>query len=323
MEDYTAVRYGENGRLPAGVIYDKRPPVEAYLKDPGKEIQQAADDAGPESTPEEPDEPLPSPEEMGRLVVPSAIWTAGVLYYIYYIGEEMRQFDVADILAARWAQGKLEVVDERTKTALDRLIKKRDRRMAREEREMLYKRVFNFGEARPNPYIPINETFPSDWNRLMKGVAAYPVHPSEEDAHMVDAARTMIFRATYDLQLHLSEAMAGTAYMMAAEVFTLLRESSDLLRGEEIIENFGVPGQGMNSVIEHIAAEEFNQLLPVELLSMLAEAGSRILQEWVAKFNPQTYAEAPGSALDQSFLNALIVPAQEWRYANTHLSSYF
>lgn len=320
MEEYAAIKYVESEYLPAGVIAEAPGPYGKYRPGQRKMDLRSADGGESGDTPEKPEDTQPAGEEMGRLVVPSAIWTAGVLYYTYFVGEEMRLFDVADILVTRWSQGKLDATDERTIIALDRLMKKRERRMAQEEREMLYKRVFNFGRSGSGGYILFNETFPLDWNRLMKGVAAYPVKPMGEDDPAASAARTMIFQATYDLQLHLSEAMAGTAYMMAAEVFTLLREASDLLRSEEIIQSFGVQGLGMNSVIEHIAAEEFNRMIPVDLLSTLGESGSRILQDWVAKFNAQTWAETPGDSLHQSLIHTLVTPAQAWRAANSQLS---
>lgn len=248
-------------------------------------------------------------------IMPAAIWAAGTLYSAYYTGEVLRVFDLVDVLLSCWVSGRLDIPAGNATRALERIYRKSARRVSVTARVQLYRRVFQFGTletAEAPSYTPAHVSFSAAWERLMRGAAACAWHRSLGENERAEIAQTQILQATRELQRGLSAAMAGSSYLMATEVATLLRESLDLLGGPEIVERFGVPGQGAGSVIERMTAELFALTLPVARVHALGWAGAQVLQDWVAAYNGPSTAE--------EHLRRLLKPAGEWNAAWAALS---
>lgn len=246
----------------------------------------------------------------GRGVIPENIRAAGALDYIYYVGEMMRVFDIANALVLRWARGALDVPEGKTADALYRFHKLREERSTAEERGMLYKRVLNKGDAKLLSNMVVNESFPMYWHNLMTEVAEY-IRKSEGSSTDGRVSRTPIYQATRDLQHNLTEHMTGMAHRQVHEDYAHLKDALGILAGEEVVGSLGGRRKTIWSVIEQVAKEDLGVAVPTSTLKTLAVEGNRIFQ-WLAEFTPGTVSDERF----QKFLDA----AEAWVIARAGLS---
>ncbi|MCU0524088.1 MAG: hypothetical protein MUF72_04615 [Elainella sp. Prado103] len=246
----------------------------------------------------------------GRGVIPDNIRAAGALDYIYYVGEMMRVFDIANALVLRWARGALDVPEGKTADALYRFHKLREERSTTEERGMLYKRVLNKGDAKLLSNMVVNESFPMYWHNLMTEVAEY-IRKSEGTATDGRVSRTPIYQATRDLQHNLTEHMTGMAHRQVHEDYAHLKDALGIIAGEEVVGSLGGRRKTIWSVIEQVAKEDLGVAVPTASLRTLAVEGNRIFQ-WLAEFTPGAVSDETF----QKFLNA----AEAWVIARAGLS---
>lgn len=246
----------------------------------------------------------------GRGVIPENIRAAGALDYIYYVGEMMRVFDIANALVLRWARGALDVPEGKTADALYRFHKLREERSTAEERGMLYKRVLNKGNAKLLSSMVVNEAFPMYWHNLMTEVAEY-IRKSEGSSDDGRVSRTPIYQATRDLQHNLTEHMTGMAHRQVHEDYAHLKDAMGIIAGEEVIGSLGGRRKTIWSVIEQVAKEDLGTAVPTATLRTLAVEGNRIFQ-WLAEFTSGTVSNESF----QKFLNA----AEAWVIARAALS---
>jgi hypothetical protein len=246
-----------------------------------------------------------------QVVIPSNIRAAGALYYNYFIGEVMRVYSIADSLVLRWASAALDIPDGQTAAALYRYYKKREDRATPDERGMLYKRVFNMGDAELLSRMVVNEEFEGLWFRLMTEVTEY-IHKMEDNGSTNGhISRTPIFQATKELQYNLTEHMTGMAHLQVAEMHSHLQEAIELLQSEDVIDHFGGRRKNMFRVIERIAAEDMDTTIPTSLIRTMAVEGAAVLQNWVASFDQQTFTE------DQ--FQSLLDSAEAWIIAQASM----
>lgn len=216
-------------------------------------------------------------------MIPENIKAAGVLDYLYYIGECMQVFNVTNALVLRWASGMLDIPEGKTAAALYRFHKLRNERNTSEERAMLYKRVLNKGNGRVLSNMVVNQSFPGLWYQLMQEVTDYidKTEGSRWGAGWV--SRAPLYQATKNLQYNLSEHMTGMAHVQVTEDYANLQEALDILKSPEILGDFGGRRKNVWSVIEQIAKQDLGKTVPTANLRSLAVEGNKIFQ-WIATF---------------------------------------
>ena len=220
-------------------------------------------------------------EEQG--IIPKNIKAAGALDYIFYIGEVLQVFNVADALVLHWARGSLDVPDGPAASALYRYHKLRDERASLEERFMLYRRIFNRGNAQLLSKMPANEEFPYLWGNLMTAVANY-ISKTETASENRLVSKEPIYQIIRQLQYNLTEFMTGMAHIQTAEMYAHLQEALEILQMEDVVDHFG--GRRRKSVwrvIEEIAHRDFNQSLNVSAIRTVAVEGNRVFN-YIASF---------------------------------------
>lgn len=245
-------------------------------------------------------------------VVPANIKAAGALDYIYYIGEGMRLFEVANALVLRWASGMLDIPEGKTAAALYRYHKLRNERNTPEERAMLYKRVLNKGNGRLLSNMVVNQAFPTLWQQLMVEVTEYigKVEGSKSKEGWV--SRSPMYQATKNLQYNLSEHMTGMSHVQVTEDYAHLQEALDILKADEIVGKFGGRRKSIWSVIEQIAKEDLGVAIPTSTLRSIAVEGNRVFQ-WVANFDE--------SVIRENDFNDFLQAAEAWIIAQASLDS--
>jgi hypothetical protein len=243
-------------------------------------------------------------------VTPANIKAAGALDYIFYIGEGMRVFDVANALVLRWAGGMLDIPEGKTAAALYRFHKLRNERNTSAERAMLYRRVLNKGNGKLLSNMVANHAFPRLWHQLMAEVAEY-IRKSEGSRDSW-VSRASLYQATKNLQYNLTEHMTGMSHVQVAEDYAHLQEALDILRAEEIMNNFGGRRKSLWSVVERVAKEDLGTMIPTSLLRTIAVEGNKVFQ-WTANFEE--------SAVQESEFNTLLSAAEAWIIAQASMES--
>lgn len=260
-------------------------------------------------------------EEQG--VVRENILAAGALDYIFWLGDYMGIFKIVDAVVLRWGSGLVDVTNGPAAAKLYRYFKLRDERATMEERAMLYKRVLNRGDGQLVGKMVVNESFPSLWHKLMAEVAEF-IRKSEESRGGVEqVSPAPIYQAVRDLQYNLSDHMTGIAHMQVQEMYGNLQEAIDILRDDEVMDQFSV-GRRKNlwTVVERLAKEEFDTSLNVAALRTLAVQGNKVFR-WIADYDGTTPIATglspvvPG--VDTKSLQALLDAAQAWIIAQTEV----
>lgn len=244
-------------------------------------------------------------------VIPENIKAAGALDYLYYIGEGMRVFDVANALVLRWASGMLDIPEGSTAGMLYRFHKLRNERNTAAERAMLYKRVLNKGNGKLLSSMVVNDAFPMLWHQLMAEVAEY-IRKSERGKDTW-VSRSPLYQATKNLQYNLTEHMTGMSHVQVTEDYAHLQEALDILRAEEIINHFGGRRKSLWSVIERVSKEDLGSMVPTAPLRTIAVEGNKVFQ-WVASF------ESEGGVRDVDF-NTLLTAAESWIISQASMES--
>ncbi|MBI1240820.1 hypothetical protein [Umezakia ovalisporum] len=223
-----------------------------------------------------------STEQQG--VIPANIKAAGALDYIYYIGEGMRVFDVANALVLRWASGALDIPEGKAAAALYRFHKLRSDRSTPEERAMLYKRVLNRGNGQLLSSMMPNTVFPRYWHALMSEVTQYISKKEGMGKADNQPSRSQLYQAVKNLQYNLTEYMTGMAHLQVTEDYAHLQEAMELLKMEEIINHFGGRRKSLWNVIESVAKQDLGVTVQTSVMRDLAVEGNKIYQ-WIANFN--------------------------------------
>jgi hypothetical protein len=222
-------------------------------------------------------------------VIPDNIRAAGALDYIYYLGDIMHIFNVANALVLRWASGMLDVPDGITATNLYRFHKRRIERSTPEERAMLYKRVLNKGNGKLLSNMVPNKDFPMLWHALMAEIAEY-IKKTESSRSNEQVSRSPLYQASKNLQYNLTEFMTGMAHRQVHEDYAHLQDALEIIKNEEIISRFGGRRKSLWNVIETIAKEDLGAPVPTASLRTLAVEGNRVFQ-WIANFKEGTVKE--------------------------------
>lgn len=249
-----------------------------------------------------------STEEQG--VIPANIKAAGALDYIYYIGEGMRVFDVANALVLRWASGALDIPEGKAAAALYRFHKLRSDRSTSEERAMLYKRVLNRGNGQLLSNMMANEAFPRYWHALMSEVTQYISKREGTGKGDTQPSRSQLYQTVKDLQYNLTEYMTGMAHLQATEDYAHLQEAIELLKMEEIINHFGGRRRSLWDVIERVAKQDLGMTVQTSVMRTLAVDGNKVYQ-WIADFNEATVREEE--------FKAFLKSAEAWIIAQASL----
>ncbi|WP_157619036.1 hypothetical protein [Skermanella stibiiresistens] len=226
-------------------------------------------------------------------VVKDNILAASVLYYVYVLGDVLGVFQFADALLLRRAKGRLDL-SRAAGTKLHAYKLRRNDRMSVDERAHFYRRALNMGEGQVLDGTIVNEDFPQLWHGLMKEVADNIRKNEENSAAEEKASRASIEEAIRLLQYNLSTHM-GDMELDVQELYSQFDEAKDLLSDPEVIASVGGGRrQNMWTLMERIAAEDFDSQINVAALRTLGVEGWRILQ-FVASFDGPAPDEEFGS----------------------------
>jgi hypothetical protein len=218
-------------------------------------------------------------------VVREHILASAALYQIYVLGDQAGIFAMPTALMLRRARGRLDLSRGTGSQQLQEY--KRYLRTAPlepEDRQLLYRRVFNEGSGDVLEGAVANEEFPTLWDALMREIAEYIRKTEENSSDLEDKiSRGPVDEAVRNLQYNLSFYATDIA-----EDVRDLKEQYDLalavIQNPDIVSSIVTgPRQNMWTVIERVMADDLKKAPNVSAMRRLGVEGYKILR-YVADF---------------------------------------
>ena len=213
-------------------------------------------------------------------VVREHILAAAALYQMYVLGDQLGIYALPSALMLRRARGRLDLSRGTGSQVLQEY--KRYLRTAPllpEDRQLLYRRVFNEGNGQVLDDAIANEEFPTLWDSLMREIGDY-IHKTEENSSDLEdkISRSPVDEAVRNLQYNLS--------FFATDVAEDVRDMKeqyelalDVLQDPDIISSVvSGPRQNMWTVIERVLADDMKRAPNVSALRRLGVEGYKILR---------------------------------------------
>jgi hypothetical protein len=222
-----------------------------------------------------------------QTVVPEFIRRAGVLDYVFHVGEVMGVFRLVDHVIQLWEHGVIDIADEATETLIYNYQENALQRGTPERRALEYKRVLNLGDAKLMDGVVYNQAFPHLWARMMKEAARYrELIQSEHESGRV--SKQPVVRTLRDLQNNLSEFAGGGTGKTAQKLYAWLDDGLKVLSAAEIVEQLALGRRkGRFRVIERLYQEVYKRAIDATSVYELAKTGDQIFT-FLANFTDST-----------------------------------
>jgi hypothetical protein len=246
-------------------------------------------------------------------VVPSQLHAAAELYFIYQY-ERSKVFQVVDVLQRLFQHGRMRIQRGPGARGLYLLEKWQPLRYSARQRELAYRRAFNYG-ANPAPAgAVINRDFHRQLVGFMSSLAQYfrdlqigeviRGGPNIEQRPFGSVATVQ--RLALDLRFALDRATYGNVYALAVETGHYLKQVLALLDAPDIKKAFDANHKW--NVVEIVSQRYLGGMAEISQRAKMAESGRRILQ-FVADHDFKTGVDP---LLFQSELRPMGPHAEAW-----------
>lgn len=229
---------------------------------------------------------LPYPRlkaDFDESVVPSQIHAAAELYFIYQY-ERMKVFQVVNVLRHLFAIGRLKIQRGPGARGLYILEKWKPLRYSRRDRNIAYRRVFNYGTVPPPQGAVTNRNFHHQFVAFNSALAQYfrdqvigeVIRGSTVIGDRPFGTIATVQRLGTDLRFAIDRASYGNVVALVTEVGNYLQTCLDLLDAPDIKKGFDANSKW--DVIEAVSTRHLNGMAELSNRAKMAEAGRRILQ---------------------------------------------
>jgi hypothetical protein len=216
-------------------------------------------------------------------VIPSQLHAAAELYFIFQ-HEQMRIFEVVDVLRRLFRLGQLRIQRGPGARGLYLLEKWKPLRYNRRDRQIAYRRTFNYGTVQPPAGAVVNGNFHFQLTAFMSAFAQYfrdltiseivTSGPTLRERPFGSAAT--IQRLGLDLRYALDRASYGNILALTVETGQYLQEILNLLDTPDIKRSFDANTKW--DVIEQVSRRHLGGVLELSQRAKMAESGRRILE---------------------------------------------
>ena len=281
----------------AGVAPEERPAFEAQLEDRFAELIQGGADTpqggdgfldllgfgGRGAVPfEEMAFPYVKPD-FDDAVVPSQLHAAAELYFIYQY-ERSKVFQAVDVLLQLFHLGKLYIQRGPGARGLYLLEKWQPLRYKRRDREIAYRRAFNYGGSPPPAGAVVNRNFHRQMVGFMVAVAQYfrdlligeVIRGGQLIEQRPFGSIGTVQRIGLDLRYALDRATYGNIYALSVETGHYLKQVLALLDAPDIKKAFDANTKW--NVVEVISERYLGGMAEISQRAKMAESGRRMLQ---------------------------------------------
>jgi hypothetical protein len=245
-------------------------------------------------------------------VVQSQIHAAAELYYIYQ-HERMKVFQVVGVLLRMFHDGRMRIQRGPGARALYLVEKHHPLRYKPRDRQLAYRRAFNYGVIAPAPRAVVYRNFHRQFVAFNAAIAQYfrdlligeVIRGSQLINQRPFGSQATIQRLGTDLRWGLDRATYGNLYALTVETGNYLKVVLDMLETPDIKRAFDANTKW--DVIEFVSERYLGGQAEISQRIKLADAGRRLL-EFVAS--------EPFSVRDFNLFQAQMQPlgpvAEEW-----------
>jgi hypothetical protein len=216
-------------------------------------------------------------------VVPSQLHAAAELYFIYQY-ERSKVFQAVEVLLRLYHLGKLYIQRGPGARGLYLLEKWQPLRYKRSDREMAYRRAFNYGASPAPAGAVVNRNFHRQMVGFMVGVAQYfrdlligeVIRGGQLIEQRPFGSIGTVQRIGLDLRYALDRATYGNIYALTVETGHYLKQVLALLDAPDIKKAFDANTKW--NVIEVISERYLGGMADISQRAKMAESGRRMLQ---------------------------------------------
>src|SRR6516225_2607859 len=216
-------------------------------------------------------------------VVPSQLHAAAELYFIYQY-EGSKVFQAVDVLLRLYHLGKLFIQRGPGARGLYLLEKWQPLRYKRRDREIAYRRAFNYGASPPPAGAVVNRNFHRQMVGFMVAVAQYfrdlligeVIRGGQLIEQRPFGSVATVQRLGLDLRYALDRSTYGSIYSLAVETGHYLKQVLALLDAPDIKKAFDANTKW--NVVEIVSQRYLGGMAEISQRAKMAESGRRILQ---------------------------------------------
>lgn len=246
-------------------------------------------------------------------VVPSQLHAAAELYFIYQY-ERSKVFQAVDVLLRLYQLGKLYIQRGPGARGLYLLEKWQPLRYKRRDREIAYRRAFNYGASPAPAGAVVNRNFHRQLVGFMVAVAQYfrdlligeVIRGGQLIEQRPFGSIGTVQRIGLDLRYALDRATYGNIYALTVETGHYLKQVLALLDAPDIKKAFDANTKW--NVVEVISERYLGGMAEISQRAKMAESGRRMLQ-FVAD---QDFKTAVDPLLFQSEMRPMGPHAEAW-----------
>src|SRR5580698_6424356 len=246
-------------------------------------------------------------------VVPSQLHAAAELYFIYQY-ERSKVFQAVDVLLQLFHLGKLHIQRGPGARGLYLLEKWKPLRYKRRDREIAYRRAFNYGASPPPAGAVVNRNFHRQMVGFMVAVAQYfrdlligeVIRGGQLIEQRPFGSIGTVQRIGLDLRYALDRATYGNIYALSVETGHYLKQVMTLLDAPDIKKAFDANTKW--NVVEIVSQRYLGGMADISQRAKMAESGRRVLQ-FVADHDFKTSIDP---LLFQSEMRPMGPHAQAW-----------
>lgn len=247
----------------------------------------------------------------------TAVKCAAQLYYSMILGDELEVFNVANHLTHKYLVRKnIDLQDGRLRENLQDYVffnkfkapktKKTLERTRPAERQMFYRQVFNYGNARTTDDVIVNREFPRLWKVLMLESAKY-LERAQASPHPDNfVSRQNVMQAVEDLQYNLSTHCTGMANVITPLIYSELDFVTRRIFNHPLVRRHVAPSGGSwLRVVEEIYADMRRTRPKATVVYNKAKLGHDMIRS-IADYNPATFEDDKNFAAFISNVDAFI-----------------
>lgn len=216
-------------------------------------------------------------------VIPSQLHAAAELYYIFQ-HEQMKVFQVVEVLQRLFRLGKIRVQRGPGAQGLYRLEKLKPMRYTRQDRMIAYRRAFNYGNAQPPAGAVVNRNFHRQLVGFMVSISQYfrdlLIGEVIRGGPLIEqrpfGSIATIQRIGLDMRYALDRSTYGNIFSLAMEVGHYLNQVLEILETPDIKKSFDANTKW--DVIEIVSNRHLGGVAEPSQRAKMAESGRRILK---------------------------------------------
>ncbi|MDD9932734.1 MAG: hypothetical protein OXT09_03985 [Myxococcales bacterium] len=237
-------------------------------------------------------------------VIPENVMALSAVYMAAML-EEMRYFQVADLVAQQFMRGMLPVSRGIGGQKVFDYIKNGVNRFNEQDRRELYARAFGFAQGGVDVELP-NREFQDLWVRFLSATSVWFRQSPQEKLRV---SPEQLHKAARDLAVNLSMHGYAISHFFAAELQGLIKDVGGMLNHPDVVRAFGVRDQWQ--LVDRVAQVFLGSSVNTVRYRTMARAGGKVIQ-WLGRNSAVVASPFAVSGLEVFNDMELVDYAERW-----------